>query len=215
MLLGLQAASTSGIAGSLYYVFVYAFLVLGSFTVIAFVGGRGDRHHEIEGYRGLGKRQPALALSLAILLLAQAGAPFTTGFLAKLYVVQAAVQSHSSALAVVAMLSGAIAAAFYLRVVFVMYASRSAAGATAETNVVVDQPELAEPAAGGPAALALAVATTTAEVDAEPESRRRPALGAARVVPHRGVHGRARGLAVATVRLRPRRPVALLTFRRC
>ncbi|MGC9962625.1 MAG: NADH-quinone oxidoreductase subunit N [Acidimicrobiales bacterium] len=171
VLLGLQAATTSGIAGSLYYVFVYAFLVLGSFTVIAFVGARGDRQHEIEGYRGLGKRQPALALSLAILLLAQAGAPFTTGFLAKLYVVQAAVQSHSYALAVIAMLSGAIAAAFYLRVVFVMYGSRSAAGATANTTDAADEQVLAtaEAATGGQSAATVATVAAPADVEAEPE----------------------------------------------
>jgi NADH-quinone oxidoreductase subunit N len=121
ILLGLQAVSASGIAASLYYVFVYAFLILGSFTVIALVGAAGDREHDIEGYRGLGRRQPLLALCFAIFLLAQAGAPFTTGFLAKLYVVEAAVQAHSYALAVIAMLSGTIAAAFYLRVMFVMY----------------------------------------------------------------------------------------------
>ncbi|MHB1509503.1 MAG: NADH-quinone oxidoreductase subunit N [Acidimicrobiales bacterium] len=121
VLLGLQAATASGVTASLYYVFVYAFLVIGSFTVIELVGKSGDRDHPIEGYRGLARREPFLALCLALLLLAQAGVPFTTGFLAKLYVVEAAVQAHSYALAVIAMLAGAIAAAFYLRVVFLMY----------------------------------------------------------------------------------------------
>ncbi len=122
ILLGLQAASREGMSASLYYVFVYAFLVLGSFAVITVVGGRGDADHAIESYRGLARRRPLLGFGFAVLLLAQAGAPFTTGFLGKLYVVEAAVRSHSYALAVIAMLTGAIAAAFYLRVVFVMYA---------------------------------------------------------------------------------------------
>jgi NADH:ubiquinone oxidoreductase subunit 2 (subunit N) len=144
VLLGLQAASVAGIAGSLYYVFIYAFLVLGSFTVVSIVGARGDRDHDLEAYRGLGRRQPVLALCFAILLLAQAGAPFTTGFLAKLYVVEAAVQAHSYALAVVAMLSGAVAAAFYLRVVFLMYGgaattASATADAVADTSVGVGQ----------------------------------------------------------------------------
>ena len=124
ILVGLAAATTEGVTGSLYYVFVYAFLVLGSFAVVTVVGGRGDRTHDLESYRGLGRRQPALALAFAVLLLAQTGVPFTTGFLAKLYVVTAAVQTHSYALAVVAMLSATIAAAFYLRVVFLMYGVR-------------------------------------------------------------------------------------------
>ncbi len=131
VLLGLQAATASGVTASLYYVFVYAFLVLGSFTVIELVGKSGDRDHPIEGYRGLARREPFLALCLAVLLLAQAGAPFTTGFLAKLYVVEAAVQAHSYALAVIAMLAGAIAAAFYLRVVFLMYGASATTPAEA------------------------------------------------------------------------------------
>jgi len=127
VLLGLQAATSQGIAASTYYVFVYAFLVLGSFTVIALVGGRGDRDHDLAAYRGLGRRSPVLALAFAVLLLAQAGVPFTTGFLAKLYVVESAVDAHSYALAVIAMLSGAIAAAYYLRVVFLMYGTGASA----------------------------------------------------------------------------------------
>ncbi len=164
VLLGLQAVSTSGIAASLYYVFVYAFLVLGSFTVITYVGRRGDREHAIEGYRGLGRRQPALALCFAVLLLAQAGAPFTTGFLAKLYVVEAAVQSHSYALAVIAMLSGAIAAAFYLRVVFLMYGSEPAAVvvATATAGDVTSGGLTASPTSGLPGGEPLLAATTSA-----------------------------------------------------
>ena len=54
-------------------------------------------------------------MPFVILLLAQAGAPFTTGFLAKFGVVAAAVQAGSWPLAVLAMATAAIAAYFYLR----------------------------------------------------------------------------------------------------
>ncbi len=121
ILVGLAAATSTGISGSVYYVFAYAILVMGSFAVITLVGGRGDAHHDLDAYRGLGRRQPALALAFTVLLLGQTGVPFTTGFLAKFYVISAAVKAHSYALAVIAMLSAAIAAAFYLRVVFYMY----------------------------------------------------------------------------------------------
>jgi len=155
VLLGLQAASSSGISASLYYVFTYSFMVLGSFSVIAVVGKRGDTDHSIEAYRGLGRRQPVLALAFAVLLLAQAGAPFTTGFLAKLYVVEASVGAHSYALAVVAMVSGAIAAAFYLRVVFLMYGvGGQAAGASAPAGVT-GEPAFAAAGAGAGGAMAM------------------------------------------------------------
>jgi NADH-quinone oxidoreductase subunit N len=121
ILLGLQAANAAGVSGALYYLFTYTFMVIGSFAVITLLGRRGDASHDIAGYRGLASRQPLLAFAFAVLLLAQAGVPFTTGFLAKLQVVSAAVDVHSVPLAVIAMVSAALAAFFYLRVAVLMY----------------------------------------------------------------------------------------------
>jgi NADH-quinone oxidoreductase subunit N len=56
-----------------------------------------------------------------VFLLAQAGVPFTSGFLAKFYVISAAVERGSYALAVIAMLASVVATFFYLRLVVVMY----------------------------------------------------------------------------------------------
>jgi NADH-quinone oxidoreductase subunit N len=126
VLLGLQAATPRGIEAASYYLFTYMFMVVGSFAVITLVAGRGDGAHDLETYRGLSRRAPWLAISLTVLLLAQAGIPFTTGFLAKLEVVSAAVGAGSNALAVIAMLSAAVAAFFYLRVVFLMYSAPAA-----------------------------------------------------------------------------------------
>ena len=65
---------------------------------------------------------PILALVFTLFLLAQAGVPFTSGFLAKFYVIGAAVEEKAYPLAVLAMLSAAVAAFVYLRVVLAMYA---------------------------------------------------------------------------------------------
>ncbi len=128
ILLGVQAATVRGVSASLYYLFAYMFMVIGTFAVITVVARDGDSGHQLTDYRGLGKRQPLLALAFAVLLLAQAGAPFTTGFLAKFTVVAAAVDIHSYALAVIAMASAAVAAFFYLRVVVAMYSPVGAVG---------------------------------------------------------------------------------------
>jgi NADH-quinone oxidoreductase subunit N len=128
ILLGVQAATVRGVSASLYYLFAYMFMVIGTFAVITVVARDGDSGHQLNDYRGLGKRQPLLALAFAVLLLAQAGAPFTTGFLAKFTVVAAAVDVHSYALAVIAMASAAVAAFFYLRVVVAMYSPVGAVG---------------------------------------------------------------------------------------
>ena len=155
ILVGLQAASADGIAASLFYVLAYSFMVLGTFGVVGLVGRRGDGGHDLEAYRGLAARRPALALVFAVLLLAQAGAPFTSGFLAKFYVISAAVESGSYALAIVAMLMAAVAAFFYLRLVLVVFSTPSDADAaepTAPSRIPV-------PVLAG-AALAVTVAVT-------------------------------------------------------
>ncbi|MDA8341194.1 MAG: NADH-quinone oxidoreductase subunit N, partial [Actinomycetota bacterium] len=121
ILLGLEAADPRGVAASLYYLFAYTVMVVGTFAVVTVMAKDGDNGHDIEDYRGLARRQPVLALSLAVLLLAQAGAPFTTGFLAKLQVVSSVVAVHGYVLAVIAMVSAAVAAFFYLRLAVVMY----------------------------------------------------------------------------------------------
>jgi NADH-quinone oxidoreductase subunit N len=121
VLLGLQAATARGVESSLYYLFVYTFMVIGSFAVVTVVGGPGDGSHDLERYRGLAATRPLLAGSFAVLLMAQAGIPFTTGFWAKLEVISASVGAGSTALAVVAMVSAAVAAFFYLRVILYMY----------------------------------------------------------------------------------------------
>jgi NADH-quinone oxidoreductase subunit N len=129
ILLGVEAATTRGVSASLYYLFAYTFLTIGSFAVITVMARDGDTGHTITDYRGLAQRQPLLALAFAVLLLGQAGIPFTTGFLAKFGVVGAVVATHGYALAAIAMVTAAVAAFFYLRVAVTMY---SPVGAVAD-----------------------------------------------------------------------------------
>ena len=120
ILLGVETATARGVSASLYYLFAYAIITVGTFGVVTLVGGPGDADQDLSAYRGLARRQPFLGGALVILLLAQAGAPFTTGFLAKLGVVAAAVGAGSWPLAIIAMLTAGIAVAFYLRVVVLL-----------------------------------------------------------------------------------------------
>ena len=79
------------------------------------------RHHGLDAYRGLGKRRPVLASVLMVFLLAQAGVPLTSGFVAKFSVITAAASVSSYAVAVVAMLAAVIAAFMYLRIIVSMF----------------------------------------------------------------------------------------------
>jgi NADH-quinone oxidoreductase subunit N len=140
ILLGVEAGTARGVSASLYYLVAYMFMTIGSFAIVTVLGRKGDGDHDLTRYRGLAQRQPLLALSFAILLLAQAGAPFTTGLWAKLQVVLATVSAGAVPLGVIAMVSAAIAAFFYLRVAVLMYASKapdpgSGSGSTAAPSL--------------------------------------------------------------------------------
>jgi len=65
-------------------------------------------------------------MGMTVLLLAQAGVPLTSGFVAKFGIIRAAVSNESYALAVVAMLSAVIAAFLYLRIMVGMWLSDGA-----------------------------------------------------------------------------------------
>lgn len=116
ILLGLYAVSSRGVGASLYFLITYSVVIVGAFaTVGAIERVLGKRDVQIEDLRGLSKKAPFLTFSFVALVLAQAGAPFTTGFLAKFNVVLAAVDSRHYAVSVIAMVSAAIAVFFYLR----------------------------------------------------------------------------------------------------
>jgi NADH-quinone oxidoreductase subunit N len=159
VLVGLQAATDRGVAGSLFYLLAYTFMVLGSFGIVSLVGRQGDDQHSLDTYRGLAARRPVLALVFTVFLLAQAGVPLTSGFLAKFYVIGAAVESHSYALAVIAMLAAVIAAFFYLRVIVVMYMAGDGDAADGDAaEGAIDDPIRVPVAAG--AALTITLAFT-------------------------------------------------------
>jgi NADH-quinone oxidoreductase subunit N len=120
ILLGVVAAG-KGVSAALFYLATYTFMVAGSFGIVTVMSKRGDVSTSLEDFTGLGRREPLLAFAFAIFLFAQAGVPLTSGFFAKFYVLQAAIQAGYWHLALVAMLSAVISAYLYLRIVVAMY----------------------------------------------------------------------------------------------
>ena len=123
ILMAIQANSGNGITASAFYVAVYTYMVAGSFGVAAIVGRKGDGNHELSDYQGLVRSNPWLAGSFILLLLAQAGVPFTAGFFAKFLAITAAADAHAVPLALVAMVSAVISAFLYLRIIVAMFMS--------------------------------------------------------------------------------------------
>lgn len=123
ILVGVQSATDRGISASLFYLAAYVFMVAGSFGVVTVVSRTGDDATSLDDFRGLSRRRPVLALVFSLFLLAQAGVPLTSGFVAKFEVLAAAVDARSYWLAFVAMGAAVIAAYLYLKVIVAMYMS--------------------------------------------------------------------------------------------
>ena len=128
LLVAVEASSPIGTSALLFYLTVYVFMVAGSFGVAALVGRTGDGRHNLDDYRGLNRTNPGLAAALVLFLLAQAGVPFTSGFLAKFYAIGAAVSAGSYYLAILAVVASVIAAFIYLRIIIAMYMSEGGQG---------------------------------------------------------------------------------------
>ncbi|MBN2580121.1 MAG: NADH-quinone oxidoreductase subunit N [Pirellulales bacterium] len=114
-----------------FYLCVYALATIGTFAVWHYLGGT----RSVEGLdelAGLGKIRPTAAALLALFLFSLTGIPPLAGFWGKLQIFAAAMNAGGgpgggetglwfTVLAVIGVLNAAIAAAYYLRIVGVMY----------------------------------------------------------------------------------------------
>jgi NADH-quinone oxidoreductase subunit N len=117
------AASELGLSSSLFYLVTYGFSTVGAFALITLVRDPGGEALHLSRWAGLGKRSPVVAGTFAFFLLAFAGIPLTSGFTGKFAVFQAAEAGGAIPLVIVGVLSSAIAAFFYVRVIVLMFFS--------------------------------------------------------------------------------------------
>lgn len=126
MLLGLAANSDLGRTGVIYYLMGYLFSNLAVFGVIWLVG-RETGSDDLEAYQGLGRRNPVAAVVMLIGLLSLGGIPPLAGFVSKLLVFAAAVQTGLAGqgwligLAFLGALTSVVGLYYYLNVMKVLY----------------------------------------------------------------------------------------------
>lgn len=150
ILAGVIATSKDGISSVLFYLAAYSFVTLGAFAVVTLVRDAGGEATALSKWAGLGRRSPLVAAVFAVFLLAFAGIPLTSGFAGKFAVFKAAAQSGAGWLVVVGVLSSAIAAFFYIRVIVLMFFNEPKA----------DGPTVAVPSPLTTTAIAVGVAAT-------------------------------------------------------
>jgi NADH-quinone oxidoreductase subunit N len=131
VLVGVLAFDKTGVSGTLFYLVAYGFSTIGAFAVVTLVRDSAGEATHLSQWAGLARRSPVVAGVFTIFLLAFAGIPLTSGFVAK-YVVFAPAIAHGALwLAIIGVLCSAIAAFFYVRVIVLMYFSSPADDATA------------------------------------------------------------------------------------
>jgi NADH-quinone oxidoreductase subunit N len=121
VLVALTAASQIGVAAAMFYLASYALMNIGAFAVVSHIAARNERYVKIDDLAGLGRREPATAALLAIFVFSLIGVPLTSGFFAKFYVFQAALNSHLVWLTVLGLINSAIAAYYYLKIIVAIY----------------------------------------------------------------------------------------------
>lgn len=121
LLVGMTAAGAGGGAAVLFYLVPYMFMTLGAFAVVAAVGRAGHPNELLDDYAGVGLRCPFLGVAMTVFMLSLAGVPPLGGFVGKLYVFSAAVQSGHLWLAVLGVLNSLVSVYYYAGVLVRMY----------------------------------------------------------------------------------------------
>lgn len=121
LLAGVIALSKQGLDASIFYLLAYGIATVGGFAIVTLVRDSAGEVTDLNRWSGLGKRSPIVAGTFAFFLLAFAGIPMTSGFIGKFSIFSAAYQSGSLAILIAGVLSSAVAAFFYIRVIVLMF----------------------------------------------------------------------------------------------
>ena len=121
-------AGPRGVTATLIYLFVYAFMQLGAFTVVAMLRRRDVVGEELKDFSGLHFRSPFAAFAMLIFMLSLGGIPPTAGFMGKFWLFSAAIDAHLYWLAVIGVLNSAVSLYYYVRIVVFMYLKKETIG---------------------------------------------------------------------------------------
>ena len=111
----------TSVSSILFYLLVYGLASIGAFAVVTVVRDAAGEATHLSRWAGLGKTSPFLAGSFALFMLSFAGIPLTGGFIGKWGVFSAAWSGGYWPLVVAGVLTSAVAAYFYVRVIVLMF----------------------------------------------------------------------------------------------
>jgi NADH-quinone oxidoreductase subunit N len=116
MLVGVVVGTQLGAEATTFYVLAYLVMTAAAFAVVAAVEREAGTDDGV-AFEGLAQRRPVHAVALTLSLLGLAGVPATVGFVAKLRIIESAVDGDYAWLAVVLVVGSMISFAYYLRLI--------------------------------------------------------------------------------------------------
>jgi NADH-quinone oxidoreductase subunit N len=125
MLAGVVVGTKLGLQATVFYLAVYLLMNLAAFAVVIarerVAAPSLPTSDDIGILEGLGRSSPWLAWPMTIAMLALAGIPATSGFVGKLYLIDATVNGDYTWLGLVIVVGSMISLVYYLRVLAVMW----------------------------------------------------------------------------------------------
>lgn len=134
LLIGAVAGTTRGITAMLVYLFVYSFMQMGAFAVVALLRRQDVIGDELKDLNGLIFRQPFAAVAMLLFMLSLGGIPPTAGFMGKFWLFGAAIESGYVWLAVIGVLNSAVSLYYYIRIVVFMMLKNEPTGSEPKTS---------------------------------------------------------------------------------
>ncbi len=122
-MIGVVAYSQLGTASTIFYLIAYMLTNLLAFAIVAIVA-RASGSEEFAAYNGLSRRNAALGLAALVAFLSLSGMPPFAGFVGKVFVFVAAVETGWVWLAIVGVLNSIFGLYYYLNVLKAVYLFR-------------------------------------------------------------------------------------------
>ncbi len=124
MLLGVAVLTDQGLLAVLIYFMIYLLMNIGAFYIVMLIANKINSEN-INDYNKLGFAAPFLGIALTIFLVSLTGLPPTAGFISKLYIFIALIDSQMIFVAVIAVLNSVVSLYYYVRILKHMFINES------------------------------------------------------------------------------------------
>lgn len=131
--IGLGLVIANPLVGDMFpvisYLAVYSAMTIGAFAFLTLIE---DRDHPllVEDLKGLGQKRFLLSALFAVFLLGMAGLPPFAGFMIKFWILQGLIEQHYYWIAGLAVLGSLIGAAYYLRLLMLLFMAEGQGSST-------------------------------------------------------------------------------------